>query len=92
MEVKMYATNLAKKPDGITPVYKDEWRISETNLLPNTSAICRYKTDHSLLKPIENYEESSRNTDLCQIRVIRVIQMEEMSRLGWLMDLAKHVT
>jgi hypothetical protein len=54
MELKMYATNLAKKPDVITPVYNDEWGISETNLVPNTSVICRYKTEHSRLKPTKN--------------------------------------
>jgi hypothetical protein len=48
---QIYTTN-----QSMTPKYKYEWRISETNYVLTVSAICGVKTKHSRLdriKPIE---------------------------------------
>jgi hypothetical protein len=42
-EVKIYARNLANKSSPRKPVYSNEWRISGTNLVHPTSAICGVK-------------------------------------------------
>jgi hypothetical protein len=34
MGVKIYATNVANKPDPQIPMYSNKWRISETNFVP----------------------------------------------------------
>jgi hypothetical protein len=36
----------------------NEWRISEINLAPTSSAICEVEYEHSRQKPIETYEDS----------------------------------
>jgi hypothetical protein len=40
-----------------TPLYNNEWGISETNFVPTASAVCGAKTKHSRLI-IKTYEES----------------------------------
>jgi hypothetical protein len=44
------------KSNKRTPMDNNEWRISDTNLVPTASAICGVKTEHSRLKPTEAYE------------------------------------
>jgi hypothetical protein len=38
-------------------VYNNEQRINHTSLVPTASTICRVKTKHSRLKPVETCEE-----------------------------------
>jgi hypothetical protein len=56
------------------------------------SAICGVQTEHSGLKP---YRNPSHHTGLLYVLVtsllIRRIQIEEMSRLGWLVGFVKHI-
>jgi hypothetical protein len=69
-----------------TPIYKNEWKISETNQFPTTSAIWQVRTEHSRCKCMESVE------NLCHCNVfemvtsslIRRIQMGHLSRLRWL--------
>jgi hypothetical protein len=57
MKVKVYAIILANKPSPRTPMYNNEWRISETKLVHTAIAICGVKIEHSRLKPMETREE-----------------------------------
>jgi hypothetical protein len=57
MEVKICATNPATRPSP-QAMYGDEWRISETNLVPIAGAICGVKTKHSRIEPVETHDES----------------------------------
>jgi hypothetical protein len=58
MEVKIYATNLTNKPSPRAPMYNNDWRISETNLVPAACAVCGVKTEHTRLWPLQIYKES----------------------------------
>jgi hypothetical protein len=45
----------------LKPMYKNEWRITETNYVPITSVICCMKTEHARLKhlkPMKKYIKS----------------------------------
>jgi hypothetical protein len=55
--MKIYATNLTNKPSPQKPMYSNEWRISETSLVPVVNASCGVKTKHSRLKPVYTHEE-----------------------------------
>jgi hypothetical protein len=46
MEMNIYATNLANKPNSQKPMHSNEYRISETNFVHIASAVCGVKTDH----------------------------------------------
>jgi hypothetical protein len=56
-KVNIYTANLANKSSPQKPVHSNEWRISETSLVPTVSAICGIKPKHSRLKPIKACEE-----------------------------------
>jgi hypothetical protein len=57
-EVKIHATSLANKPYLQNSMHSNEWRISETNLVPIPSVICGVKTEQRKLKPIESCDKS----------------------------------
>jgi hypothetical protein len=43
MEVTILAANLFNNLNLGKPMHSNEWRISETNLVPTSSVICRVK-------------------------------------------------
>jgi hypothetical protein len=48
MQIKMdfYATNLAMNPSSRIPLCNNEWRISESRLVPTASAVCGVINEH----------------------------------------------
>jgi hypothetical protein len=61
----MDATTLANKPSKRKPMYNNEWKIGEINLVPTTNAIYGVKTEHSRHKHIETSDLSCRTDLLC---------------------------